>query len=84
MYNIAICDDDREFIEFVKGIMRELNFANKNCGKSFQTAAADFLQTYILNPFIPIPKMNKHFHLSRSPDLHINSVSALPSQDCSQ
>lgn len=28
MYNIAICDDDREFIEFVKGIMRELNFAN--------------------------------------------------------
>ena len=28
MYNIAICDDDREFIEFVKGIMRELNFTN--------------------------------------------------------
>ena len=25
--------------------------------------------------------MNKHFHLSRSPDLHINSVSALPSQE---
>lgn len=28
MYNIAICDDDREFIEFVKEIMRELNFAD--------------------------------------------------------
>ena len=25
MYNIAICDDDKGFIEFVKEVIRELN-----------------------------------------------------------
>ena len=29
MYNIAICDDDKVFIEFVKSIIKELNFANE-------------------------------------------------------
>ena len=28
MYNIAICDDDREFIDYVKEIMKELDFTH--------------------------------------------------------
>ena len=29
MYNIAICDDDKGFIEFVKEVIRELNLSNE-------------------------------------------------------
>lgn len=29
MYNMAICDDDKGFIEFVKEIIRELNLLNE-------------------------------------------------------
>lgn len=42
MYNIAICDDDREFIEFVKKIIKELNFLD-NMNLHEYLSGKDFL-----------------------------------------